>query len=202
MTPKDIKTALDSIALRDSDLQAAIELVGYPAPRNRPTGFATIMDIIVGQQVSVAAGASVRAKLAAAVDPLTPAHLATSDSDIRAAGLSGRKVEYGTGLAEAMRDGALTDSQLRKLSDDDAVKEITKIRGLGRWSAEIYLMFALGRTDIWPAEDLAVREALRRLKNLDDRPERPQSEALVEHWRPHRTMGALFLWHYFAGAPA
>jgi DNA-3-methyladenine glycosylase II len=203
MTPKDIKTALDSIALHDDDLRAAIDLVGYPAPRNRPTGFATLIDIIVGQQVSVAAGASIRAKVAATVTPLTPRNfLSTSVADLRAAGLSGRKVEYGQGLAEAMRDGALADDLLTSLNDDDAAKEITNIRGLGRWSAEIYLMFALGRTDIWPAEDLAIAEALRRLKGLDGRPARAVSEPMVEHWRPHRTVGALFLWHYFAGAPA
>jgi len=161
------------------------------------------MGIIVGQQVSVAAGASIRAKLAATVAPLTPQqYLDTSIANLRAAGLSGRKVEYGQGLAEAMRDGALADDHLFVLDDEAAVKEITQIRGLGQWSAEIYLMFAFGRTDIWPAEDLAVAEALRRLKGLDDRPVRATSEPMVEHWRPHRSMGALFLWHYFAGAPA
>jgi DNA-3-methyladenine glycosylase II len=203
MTPKDIKTALDHMAKRDADLAGAIKLVGYPAPRNRPTGFATLMDIIVGQQVSVAAGASIRAKLAATVDPLTPEnYLATDIADLRGAGLSGRKVEYGIGLAEALRNGALADKHLKSLGDEDAAKEITSIRGLGRWSAEIYLMFALGRTDVWPAEDLAISEALRRLKGLEERPQRALSEPLVEHWRPHRTIGALFLWHYFAGAPA
>ena len=203
MTPKDIKTALDAMAKNDADLAAAIKLVGYPAPRNRSTGFATLMDIIVGQQVSVAAGASIRAKLAATVDPLTPAnYLSKSVEELRGAGLSGRKVEYGQGLAEAMRDGALSDDNLVALDDVAATQEIVSIRGLGRWSAEIYLMFALGRPDIWPAEDLAIAEALRRLKGLDERPKRTESEPLVEHWRPHRTIGALFLWHYFAGAPA
>ena len=203
MTPGDIKTALDDLARRGRDLASAIELVGYPAPRNRPTGFATLMDIIVGQQVSVAAGASIRARLAAAVSPLTPEqYLATHRDDLRAAGLSGRKVDYGQDLAQAMLAGALADDHMHGLDNDAAIREITAIRGLGRWSAEIYLMFALGRTDVWPAEDLAIREALRRLKGLDARPERPESEALVDHWRPHRTVGALFLWHYFAGAPA
>jgi DNA-3-methyladenine glycosylase II len=134
---------------------------------------------------------------------MTPKNfLAVSTEELRAAGLSGRKVEYGQGLAEAMRDGALSDDYLQGLDDDAAAKEIISIRGLGRWSAEIYLMFALGRPDIWPAEDLAITEALRRLKGLVDRPDRTESEPLVEHWRPHRTIGALFLWHYFAGAPA
>ena len=203
MTPEEIETALHEIARADPAVAKAIEQVGYPEPRNRPTGFGTLVDIIVGQQVSVAAGASIRAKLAAAVQPMAPeVFLATPVEDLRAAGLSGRKVEYSLGLAEAMQAGALSDKHLSALSDADAIKEVTKIRGLGRWSAEIYLMFGLGRHDIWPAEDLAIQEALRRLHKLDDRPDRKTSEALVECWRPHRTIGALFLWHYFAGAPA
>jgi DNA-3-methyladenine glycosylase II len=203
MTPEEIETALHEIAKADKAIAKAVKQVGYPEPRNRPTGFGTLVDIIVGQQVSVAAGASIRAKLAAAVQPLVPeVFLATPVEDLRAAGLSGRKVEYGLGLAEAMLAGALSDAHLSSLSDADAIKEITKIRGLGRWSAEIYLMFAMGRRDVWPAEDLAIQEALRRLHKLDDRPDRKTSEVLVECWRPHRTIGALFLWHYFAGAPA
>ena len=203
MTPEEIETALGEIAQADQAVANALEEVGYPAPRNRPTGFGTLVDIIVGQQVAVAAGASIRAKLAATVQPMAPEiFLATSIEDLRAAGLSGRKVEYGLELAEAMLAGALSDTLLSSMSDSDAIKEITKIRGLGRWSAEIYLMFALGRRDIWPAEDLAIQEALCRLHQLEERPDRKTSEELVENWRPHRTVGALFLWHYFAGAPA
>ncbi len=203
MTPEEIETALGEIAQADQAVANALEEVGYPAPRNRPTGFGTLVDIIVGQQVSVAAGASIRAKLAATVQPMAPEiFLATSIEDLRAAGLSGRKVEYGLELAEAMLAGALSDTLLSSMSDSDAIKEITKIRGLGRWSAEIYLMFALGRRDVWPAEDLAIQEALRRLQQLEERPDRKISEELVENWRPHRTVDALFLWHYFAGVPA
>jgi DNA-3-methyladenine glycosylase II len=203
MTPEEIETALGEIAQADQAVANALEEVGYPAPRNRPIGFGTLVDIIVGQQVSVAAGASIRAKLAATVQPMAPEiFLATPIEDLRAAGLSGRKVEYGLELAEAMLAGALSDTLLSSMSDTDAIKEITKIRGLGRWSAEIYLMFALGRRDVWPAEDLAIQEALRRLHQLEERPDRKTSEELVENWRPHRTVGALFLWHYFAGAPA
>ena len=201
-THKEVQNAVDSICREDTDVAKAIELIGYPKARNRKPGFETLIGIIIGQQVSVAAGASIRAKLAATVDPLTPeVFLSTSESRLRAAGLSSRKVEYGLGLAEAMAEGRLATRSLNRMTDEEAIAEITQIRGLGRWSAEIYLMFALGRSDIWPAEDLAVAEALRRLKGLSIRPDRAKSEPLVESWRPHRSVGALFLWHFYQGAP-
>ncbi|MFT5471213.1 MAG: DNA-3-methyladenine glycosylase II [Verrucomicrobiales bacterium] len=201
-TNKDIQTAVVSIGRADPDVARSAKLIGYPKARNRKPGFETLMGIVIGQQVSVAAGASIRAKLASTVEPLTPeVFLSTSESKLRSAGLSGRKVEYGLGLAEAMANGKLGTRRLNRMDDEEAIAEITQIRGLGRWSAEIYLMFALRRPDIWPAEDLAVAEALRRLKGLENRPERTESEALVESWRPFRSAGALFLWHFYQGAP-
>ncbi|MDH3702113.1 MAG: DNA-3-methyladenine glycosylase 2 family protein [Alphaproteobacteria bacterium] len=202
MTPASIRTALDSLAARDDDIAEAIALVGYPEPRNREPGFAALLNIIIGQQVSAIAAAAIRARLAEAVEPLTPEKfLAAGEETLRGVGLSGRKVEYGCGLAEAMLSGVLETDRLAKLPDDEVVRSLTGIRGLGRWSAEIYLLFALRRGDIWPAEDLAIQEALRRLKNLEERPARKISEAIVEPWRPFRGIAALFLWHYYKGAP-
>ncbi len=202
MTPATIRNALDTLAARDGDLAAAIAMVGYPEPRNREPGFAALLNIIVGQQVSALAAAAIRARLAEAVDPLTPEKfLAAGDEVLRAVGLSRRKVEYGCGLAEAMLSGMLETDRFAEMSDDDVVQSLTGIRGLGRWSADIYMLFALRRADIWPAEDLAIQEALRRLKNLDERPARKISETIVEPWRPFRGIAALFLWHYYKGAP-
>jgi DNA-3-methyladenine glycosylase II len=110
-------------------------------------------------------------------------------------------VEYGRGIAEAMRSGLLDAERLAAASDDEVVAALTALRGLGRWSAEIYMLFALRRPDVWPAEDLAIQEALRRLKGLEDRPLRAISEPIVESWRPWRGVAALFLWHYYKGAP-
>jgi len=202
MTPATIRNALDTLAARDGDLAEAIAMVGYPEPRNREPGFAALLNIIVGQQVSALAAAAIRARLAEAVDPLTPEKfLAAGDEVLRAVGLSRRKVEYGCGLAEAMLSGMLETDRFAEMPDDDVVQSLTGIRGLGRWSADIYMLFALRRTDIWPAEDLAIQEALRRLKNLDERPARKISETIVEPWRPFRGIAALFLWHYYKGAP-
>jgi len=202
MTPSSIRSALDELAKRDSELAEAITLVGYPEPRFREPGFATLLGIIVGQQVSASAAAAIRGRLIEAVEPLTPENFLSKEDDVlRGVGLSRRKVEYGKGLAAEMRDGSLDTERLTSLEDEEVIAAITAVRGLGRWSADIYMLFALGRHDVWPAEDLAVAEALKRLKGLDERPDRALSEAVIEHWRPWRGIGALFLWHYYQGAP-
>ncbi len=202
MTPDFIRETLDALGQRDPDIARAIALVGYPEPRNREPGFGALLNIVAAQQVSTASAAAIRGRLLAAIDPLTPENfLLASDETLRAVGFSRRKVEYGRGIAEAMRSGLLDAERLAAASDDDVVAALTALRGLGRWSAEIYMLFALRRPDVWPAEDLAIQEALRRLKGLEDRPLRVISEPIVESWRPWRGVAALFLWHYYKGAP-
>lgn len=202
MTPDFIRETLDALGQRDPDIARAITLVGYPEPRNREPGFGALLNIVAAQQVSTASAAAIRGRLLAAIDPLTPENfLLASDETLRAVGFSRRKVEYGRGIAEAMRSGLLDAERLAAASDDEVVAALTALRGLGRWSAEIYMLFALRRPDVWPAEDLAIQEALRRLKGLEDRPLRAISEPIVESWRPWRGVAALFLWHYYKGAP-
>jgi len=202
MTPETIREALDTLAGRDADVARALAEVGYPAPRNREPGFGALISIIAGQQVSASAAAAIRGRLIEAVVPLTPENfLAAGEETLRAAGLSGRKIEYGCGIAEAMRSGDLDTETLAAMDDDAVIATLTALRGLGRWSAEIYMLFALRRTNVWPAEDLAIQEALRRLKGLEARPARAESEAIVASWEPWRGVAALFLWHYYKGAP-
>ena len=202
MTPDFIKQTLDTIAAHDPHVAEALPVYGYPEPRVREPGFGTLMGIITGQQVSVHAAAAIRERLHQLVSPMTPdTFLTTPDEALRAAGLSARKVDYGRSLAAHMLDGHLDAAALNHLSDKDVIAQITAVKGLGRWSADIYMLFALGRADVWPAEDLAVQEALKRLKNLRKRPDRARSERLIRKWRPYRGVGALFLWHYYKGAP-
>lgn len=202
MTPDFIRDSLDALGKRDADIAKALGLVGYPEPRNREPGFGALLNIVAAQQVSTASASAIRARLLAAIDPLTPENfLAASDETLRAVGFSRRKVEYGRGIAEAMRSGLLDAERLATASDDEVVATLTALRGLGRWSAEIYMLFSLRRPDVWPAEDLAIQEALRRLKGLELRPARAASEIIVESWRPWRGVAALFLWHYYKGAP-
>ena len=202
MTPEFIRDALDDIATRDADLAAALQEYGYPAPRIREPGFGSLINIIIGQQVSVHAAAAIRGRLETAVNPLTPeTFLAAGDDTIRAVGFSNRKVEYGKGLAEAILNGTLETQRLAGLDDDDVTKVLTSIRGLGRWSADIYMLFALGRADAWPLDDLAIQVAVQKLKRMRKRPDRKRMEAVAKRWRPYRGVAALFLWHYYKGAP-
>ena len=127
--------------------------------------------------------------------------LKANEADLRAAGLSFRKIEYLQGLAEAELSGALGIKTLGSLSDEEAIERIVQLRGFGRWSAEIYLMFSLDRRDIFPADDLALQVALGRLRKLDHRPTAGEGRKLTESWAPYRTAASLFLWHYYQGQP-
>ncbi len=202
MTPKQIRTALDTLADKDPDIALGLGMVGYPAPRNREPGFTSLVNIIVGQQISALAAAAIRERLEAAVNPLTPDRfLATKEITLRELGLSHRKIEYGRDLAKEVLSGRLDTDRLEAMEDDEILKELTAIRGLGRWSAEIYMLFALGRHDIWPADDLAIQVAAQKLKRMRKRPDRARLERVARPWKPWRGMAALFLWHYHKGAP-
>ncbi len=199
MTPKIIAAALDGIAVRDGDIARTLREVGYPAPRNREPGFGTFVNIIVGQQVSVASATAIRARLAAAITgPVTPQSLlALKDDDFRAAGFSRRKIEYCRLLAADIVAGRFDPGTLDRLDDDAVMAAIVQRKGLGRWSAEIYMLFALGRADIWPADDLAVIVAVQRLRNLDARPDRAAMDRIAEDWRPWRGIVALLMWRHY-----
>jgi DNA-3-methyladenine glycosylase II len=179
-------------------IAASLARIGYPEPRIRERGYETLLRTIVGQQVSVAAAASIWRKLEAAVgtgiEP--PALLAASDEALRGAGLSRQKASYARSLAEEVSSGQLNLAAL-PADDEDAIAALTAIKGIGRWSAEIYLLFAEGRVDVWPAGDLAVQIALGKLKGLDERPTEKLTRTLAEGWRPHRGAAAIFLWHHY-----
>ncbi len=198
-----IKSGLDAIARVDSDLAAALDELGYPAPRIRPPGFDTFLATIVSQQISTEAARAIMSRVRVLLpEPNADALLQLPEGALRAAGLSGRKVEYAYGLAEAMVAGQFKPQNLGKLSDADAIAEIVALRGFGVWSAEIYLMFSLQRRDIFPAADLALQLALQKLKKLESRPTPKVARDAVAHWAPWRSAGSLFLWHFYRGAPA
>ena len=176
----------------------AVERVGQPAPRIRGRGYATLLRTILGQQVSVASADAVWHRLDAALgDARNPARLASApDEVLRAAGLSRQKSGYARSLALAVADGGL---RLDALPDDDeaAIAKLVEIKGIGRWSAEIYLLFAEGRGDIWPAGDLAVQIEAGVMLGLPERPSEEATRLLAEPWRPHRGAAAIFLWHHY-----
>jgi DNA-3-methyladenine glycosylase II len=202
MNAAQISRGLRALARKDADLKQAIKVFGAPAPRIRPPGFETFLGTIVSQQISTAAASAILGRVKALLPSLSPAGLdAVSDDALRGAGLSYRKIEYLRGLAKAERAGSFQSNRLDTLSDDEAIAQITALKGFGVWTAEIYLMFSLGREDIFPANDLALQVALARLKGLETKPTPKQARALTAHWEPWRSVGSLFLWHYYQGAP-
>lgn len=202
MTLDTIEHAMVALAEADPDIARAYPLVGAPSPRQRDQGFATFFSTIVSQQLSTDAARAIMGRVNTLLPELHAKAVMEVDSQaLRDAGLSWRKIEYAKGLAEAELAGTFSADGLEKLSDDDAIAAITELRGFGRWSAEIYLMFSLNRPDIFPADDLALRVALGRLKGMDDKPTPKQARQMIEHWAPWRSVGSLFLWHYYRGEP-
>ncbi|NBW75950.1 MAG: DNA-3-methyladenine glycosylase 2 family protein [Sphingomonadaceae bacterium] len=198
LTAEQLKHGLDSVARIEPRFAAALERTGYPEPRIRPRGYATLMRTIVGQQVSVAAAASMWRKFEEHLGPeLPPEKVLESDFDtLRACGLSRQKQGYMRSLCELVLGGEL-DFEALPQDDETAIAQLTQIKGIGRWSAEIYLLFAEGRGDIWPAGDLAVQAGLHKLLGLDERPSEKLTRELAEVWRPHRGATAIFTWHCY-----
>lgn len=200
---RDLKIALDQVAKGDKDIRAALKVVGYPKQRRSGgPSYEHLLRILVGQQLSVKSAAAIYGRLEAAMGTVVPENYQKlSDQDLRALGLSRQKVAYGRGLSEAVLEGRLVPAGLARHSDEKVVEELTALKGFGRWSAEMFLMFSLGRPDIWPADDLAVQEAVKRLKGLKARPGQKEMDILAEPWRPHRGAVAVFLWHFYSNAP-
>lgn len=197
-----IAQGLEALSDVDTDLAEAYALIGAPEPRVRPTGFSAFLSIIIGQQVSTEAANAIRGRVEALLGDVSAERvIAVEDQALREAGMSFRKIEYAKGLAAAQLEGTFDAEGLSKLTDEEVIASITALRGFGRWSAEIYLMFSLGRQDVFPADDLAIQVALGRLKGLEKKPTPKQARDLIEHWAPWRSVGALFLWHYYRGAP-
>lgn len=186
----------------DPRVAQALASLGLPQARVREPGFSTLLQIITAQQVSTKAAAAIWKRIADHLGEVDAPSVAALDvEDLRALGLSRQKAGYAKGLAEAVTSGALDLGALSAADDETVIAELTALKGFGRWSAEIYLLFALGRTDAWPADDLAIQVGLQRLLNLAERPrKRAQMDELVEHWRPWRGCGALLLWHVYGAA--
>jgi len=200
-TVKSIKAAVRALAQREPAFAGVVDKLGIPEPRTSARGAETLLRTIVGQQVSVAAARSMWAKLEAAFDspPDLNLLLTASDEELRAAGMSRQKSGYIRSLAELVLSGELDLGSLPK-DDEDAIALLTKIKGIGRWSAEIYLLFAEGRPDIFPAGDLAVMIEIGRLLGLPEKPSEKQLRELAEPWRPYRGAAAVLAWHSYNSA--
>ncbi|HVI99219.1 MAG TPA: DNA-3-methyladenine glycosylase 2 family protein [Sphingomonas sp.] len=198
LTADQLRAGIDALAKSEPGFAAALARAGYPEPRIRERGYATLLRTIVGQQVSVAAAASIWRKLEEQVGDLTdPANIAkASDEQLRAAGLSRQKASYARSLADEVTSGRLDLENLPE-DDEDAIKALVRIKGIGRWSAEIYLLFAEGRPDVWPAGDLAVQIEIGRILGHAERPSEKALRALAAGWSPHRGAAAIMAWHHY-----
>ena len=197
-TADSIRLAVEALAEREKAFAAVVESHGVPEPRCSEPGAHTLLRTIVGQQVSVAAAASVWRKLEGLLgEEMPPEALLAADFDaLRACGLSRQKQGYARSLCELVAGGELDLMDL-PADDEEAIAQLVRIKGIGRWSAEIYLLFAEGRPDIWPAGDLAVQAGLARILGLEERPSEKATRALAETWRPHRGAVAILTWHCY-----
>lgn len=190
------------LAKVDPHFARVLKEVGPPALRDMPTGFSGLMRSIVGQQVSVHAARSIWLRLEAAVPTMAPADfLALGDAELRAVGLSGAKMRYGRSLASDIVEGRIDFAALEALDDEAAIAMLCQAKGIGRWTAEIYLMFAHKRPDIMPGLDLGLVIAAQHLKKLRKRPDAKRLVKIAEQWRPWRSAAALLLWHYRRNMP-
>ena len=197
-TTTSIRKHVEALASREPAFARVVEKHGVPEPRNSERGAQTLLRTIVGQQVSVAAARSMWSKLEAAFGspPDLQRLLSATDEELRAAGMSRQKSGYIRSLADLVVSGQL-DLQNLPEDDEEAIALLTRIKGIGRWSAEIYLLFAEGRADVFPAGDLAVLIELGRLLGLSEKPTQKQLRELAEPWRPYRGAAAVLAWHSY-----
>jgi len=198
-----IREQLTELSTTDSHIKTALDLVGFPAERINEQSFAVFLRVIVGQQLSVKAATTIFGRVIDLVGegPEPSSFSTVDDEQLRAAGLSKQKINYVRSLCQTVIDGTLDIAALPNQRDEDAIAAITAVKGLGVWSAHIYLMFSLGRPNIWPVGDLAVRVGAGRIIELEERPTEKQAQEIGERWHPYRSAVALLAWHYYSNAP-
>jgi len=196
LTEETLALAVGELAARDPDLAGIVERFGPPPMWDRPAGFATLVHIMLEQQVSLASAQAAFDRLCAAVDPLTPdGFLALDDTRLLAIGFSRQKTRYVRDLSQAVASGTLDLDGLARFSDADARDKLVALTGIGPWTASIYLLMVLRRPDVWPASDMALAAAVAEVKGLDRRPDPDLMEALAAPWRPWRSVAARLFWH-------
>ena len=173
---------------------------GDPPLWRRATGFQTLVHIILEQQVSLKSAKAMLVRLEAAIQPFTPERvIELGDGYLRGLGVTRQKSAYLLHLSDSIVNGDLSFAKLARLSDEEARLVLTRVKGIGSWSADVYLLMAMRRADIWPAGDLALAVAMKELKGLATRPGPEELERLAEQWRPHRAVAARMLWQYYLG---
>jgi len=198
LTKKTFARALQHLCNKDPDLASIPAVLDLPVFWTRKPGFASLIHIILEQQVSLASARASFDRLRKAVGPITAARfLDLNDARLKSFGFSRQKAAYGRNLARAIVDGHLDLSGLDTMTDKLARSELVKVKGIGPWTADIYLLTVLRRPDIWPKEDLALAVAAQKIKRLNARPTPRELESLSLVWKPWRAVAARLLWHYY-----
>jgi DNA-3-methyladenine glycosylase II len=198
LTEITLARAAKQLARRDKDLAWILEQLGPPPLWARPRGFPTLVKIILEQQVSLASAASMFARMKKNVVPFHPARMIElGEAHLKSLGLTRQKTGYCLHLAQSLTDNSLRLSQFSRMSDAEAKAALMEIKGLGAWSADVYLLMALRRPDIWPVNDLALAIAVTKLKQLPARPNPAQLTEMGKAWRPFRSVAARMLWQYY-----
>jgi DNA-3-methyladenine glycosylase II len=186
------------LAERDADLARIASTYGPPPLWEREPGFHTLIHIILEQQVSLASAQAAYNRLEEAIQPLAPQNfLLLTDEELKRIGFSRQKTSYGRELAHAILDGRLDLSGLGELEDEDVKKQLMNVKGIGSWTADIYLLMVLGRPDIWPGGDLALIVALKRVKGWQRQPTPDEVKTISDEWQPWRAVAARLLWHFY-----
>jgi DNA-3-methyladenine glycosylase II len=195
---KTFKRGLRFLSKRDPAFADILKLLGPPPMWTRPPGFRTLVFLILEQQVSLTSARAAMKRLRAAARQLTPrSFLKLDDAKLKAIGFSRQKTVYCRELAQAILEGKLSLAAIGKMEDGAARAELVKIKGIGMWTADNYLLMALRRPDVWPSGDLALAVAVQEIKRRKSRPTQDELEAIGLSWRPWRAVAARLLWHYY-----
>ncbi|MDH3493257.1 MAG: DNA-3-methyladenine glycosylase 2 family protein [Acidobacteriota bacterium] len=195
---QSLNSACRTLSTNNELFQIVLNTHGTPPLWDKPESFATLIDIILGQQVSLASARACFDKLEALIGNITPVNfLELSDADLRSVGFSRQKTSYGRNVANAINHGSLDLDGLRKLEDREVKLELEKIKGIGRWTSDIYLLMAMLRPDVMPRGDLALHIAWQKLAYLDERPGAADFLEIAEQWKPFRSVAARLLWHFY-----
>jgi DNA-3-methyladenine glycosylase II len=198
LTEKNLAAAASTLASRDKHLAAILKQYGPPPLWRRPQGFSTLVRIILEQQVSLASAASMYDRLVSAIEPFAPGgFIDVGEPYMRSLGVTRQKASYLLRLAESIEHRELRLRSIARMTDSDAKLALMSIKGIGSWSADIYLLMAMRRADVWPTGDLALATSVMEVKQLRERPSEAQLLDIAEHWRPYRAVGARMLWQRY-----
>ena len=201
MTAPTLHPDVAVLVRKDRKLASIVDAYGAPPPWQRPPGFATLLRIILEQQVSLASARAVYERLRSITAVQPAALLALSDQQLKQAGFSRQKIAYSRNLARAIASNQLDLAALELLDNEEVRSHLTAIKGIGPWTANIYLLMVLQRPDIWPQGDLALQIAIQRLYNLVQRPSATEAAAMAQRWQPRRSAATKLLWHFYLSAP-